>query len=129
MNPRTIRLLCVCFALVSSLVTRAAPPRVNPELQAWQKKVFNAIGTRWYREIESKRDLIAVGTVRLTFRITSKGRVKNLKIRSNTSNEASANICINAIVGAKLPPIPKNVVPELAHDWLELDIPFTIFAK
>lgn len=87
MNPRTIRLLCVCFALAFSSTEQAAPASVKPELQAWQKKVFDAIGTRWYHNLQKYEALVRVGSTRISFRIMADGRIKNLKIISNTSNE------------------------------------------
>ena len=132
MNPRTMRLLSllyVSFALTLFSTTEAAVPREKPELTAWQKKVFDAIGTRWYQNVQKSDALVHVGSTRISFRIMPDGRIKNLKILSNTSNEASANICIQSVRDAKIPPIPKNVLKDLAHDWLDVDIPFTIYAN
>jgi outer membrane biosynthesis protein TonB len=127
MNPRTIQLLCVCFALAFSSAVQAAPTSEKPELQAWQKKVFDTIGTRWYRELEVKAGLVTVGTARFSFRIMPDGHIKNLRLVSNTSNEPFANICIQAINGAKLPPIPQSVLKEANQKSIDFDIPFTIF--
>jgi hypothetical protein len=129
MNPRTIRLLCVCFALVFSLVTRAAPSSEKPEYSAWKKRVLDAIGTRWYREVQKHEALVAVGKTRILFQVLPDGRIRNLKVISNSSNEAFAHICITAIGDGKYPPIPATVLKDQPHKWCDMDVSFEMFSR
>src|SRR4029077_8827331 len=62
-------------------------------LGRYQKIVADSIGSRWYTYVEQKRDLINIGTLRLAFVIDRSGRVKNLKVTENSSNEAFASVC------------------------------------
>jgi hypothetical protein len=55
--------------------------------------------------------------------------VKNLKVRSNDSNEAFANVCLQAILDSKLPPIPEEVAEALPPEGLESEIAFTTFSN
>ena len=97
-------------------------------LGRYQKIVADSIGSRWYTFVEQKRDLITIGTLRLGFTIDPSGRVKKLKIAENTSNEAFANVCVQAVLEAHLPPIPEDVVTTLPPDGLEVDgLGFIIF--
>ena len=79
-------------------------------LGRYQKIVADSIGSRWYTYVEQKRDLINIGTLRLSFVVDPSGRVKDLKVTENSSNEAFASVCVQSVLEAHLPPIPEEVV-------------------
>ena len=91
------------------------------------KILLDAVGSRWYAFIDQKRDLINIGTTRVVFVVDRSGRVNNLKVIENTANEVSANVCIQSIQEAQLPPIPDDLADTLPAEGLDMDIPFTIF--
>ena len=97
-------------------------------LGRYQKIVADSIGSRWYVFVDEKRDLITVGTLRLRFYINRSGQVKGLKITENSSNEAFANVCVQSVLEAHLPPIPDDVANTLPPEGLEVDgLGFIIF--
>ncbi|HEU0208991.1 MAG TPA: energy transducer TonB [Candidatus Udaeobacter sp.] len=97
-------------------------------LGRYQKIVADSIGSRWYTYVDQKRDLINIGTLRLSFVVDPSGRVKNLKVMENSSNEAFASVCVQSVLEAHLPPIPEEVVKSLPPDGLEIDgLGFIIF--
>jgi outer membrane biosynthesis protein TonB len=97
-------------------------------LGRYQKIVADSIGSRWYAYVEQKRDLITIGTLRLRFDIDRSGQVKNVKITENSSNEAFANVCLQSVLEAHLPPIPEDVANTLPPEGLEVDgLGFIIF--
>jgi outer membrane biosynthesis protein TonB len=97
-------------------------------LGRYQKIVADSIGSRWYTYVEQKRDLINIGTLRLSFVVDPSGRVKNLKVTQNSSNEAFASVCVQSVLEAHLPPIPEEVVNTLPPEGLEVDgLGFIIF--
>jgi outer membrane biosynthesis protein TonB len=102
---------------------------VGTPLGRYQKTMFDAIGSHWYAYIEQKADLVSLGTTRVTFFVNRSGRVKNLKILTNDSNEAFANVCLQAILDSKLPPIPEEVAETLPPEGLESEIAFTTFSN
>ena len=72
--------------------------------------------------------MITVGTLSAHFFVDRSGKIKNLRIVSNTSNEAFANICLQSILDANLPPIPDDVAATLPSEGLEWDgITFTLY--
>ena len=95
----------------------------------YQKYVLDAIGSRWYALVEQKNDLVNIGTTDVTFVIDRNGHVKNLKIIANTSNETLANVCIQSIQDAQLPPMSEDVVAAVRPEGLPMEIPFTIFVN
>jgi outer membrane biosynthesis protein TonB len=97
-------------------------------LGRYQKIVADSIGSRWYTYVDQKRDLITIGTLRLRFNVDRSGRVKDLKITENSSNEAFANVCVQSVLEAHLPPIPEDVANTLPPEGLEIDgLGFIIF--
>src|SRR6266568_6823426 len=102
---------------------------VGTPLGRYQKILFDAIGSHWYAYIEQKADLVSLGTTRVVFVVDRSGRVKNLKVLSNDSNEAFANVCLQAILDSKLPPIPEDVAGALPPEGLESEIAFTTFSN
>src|SRR5438552_1199563 len=97
-------------------------------LGRYQKIVADSIGSRWYTYVEQKRDLINIGTLRLGFVVDRSGRVKNLKVTENSSNEAFASVCVQSVMEAHLPPIPADVAQSLPPEGLEVEgLGFIIF--
>jgi outer membrane biosynthesis protein TonB len=97
-------------------------------LGRYQKIVADSIGSRWYTYVDQKRDLINIGTVRLSFVVDRSGRVKNLKVDENSSNQAFASVCVQSVLEAHLPPIPEDVAKTLPSEGLEVEgLGFIIF--
>jgi outer membrane biosynthesis protein TonB len=117
--------------LAGSITNRgtSAVNAIGTPLGRYQKILFDAVGSHWYAYIEEKADLVSLGTTRVTFWVDRSGRVKNLKVISNDSNEAFANVCLQAILDAKLPPIPEDVASALPPEGLESEIAFTTFSN
>jgi hypothetical protein len=107
----------------------SSPNALGTPLGRYMKILLDAVGSRWYAFIDQKRDLINIGTTRVVFVVDRSGRVNNLKVIENTANEASANVCIQSIQEAQLPPIPDDLADTLPSEGLDMDIPFTIFAN
>jgi len=96
-------------------------------LGRYQKRILDAIGSRWYAFVDRQMDLITIGTTRVVFVVDRSGHVKNLKIVENSSNEALANVCIQSIQDAQLPPMPDELAAMLPPQGMDVDLPFTIF--
>jgi outer membrane biosynthesis protein TonB len=117
--------------LAGSITNRgtSAVNAVGTPLGRYQKVLFDAIGSRWYAYVDEKADLVKLGTTRVSFAVDRSGRVKNLKVINNDSNEAFANVCLQSILDAQLPPIPQDVANTLPPDGLETEIAFTTFSN
>jgi outer membrane biosynthesis protein TonB len=97
-------------------------------LGRYQKIVTDAIGSRWYAYTQSRGEMMGIGTFTVHFWVDRSGKIQNLKVISNTSNETFANICLQSILDAKLPPIPEDVAATLPPEGLEWDgINFIIY--
>jgi outer membrane biosynthesis protein TonB len=96
-------------------------------LGRYEKAVYDAIGSHWTFYMQQRGELATLGTARITFVIDRTGRVKNLKVVSNDSNESFANIALQSILDAKFSPIPEDVVSTLPPEGLDEQISFTMF--
>src|SRR5437879_467131 len=107
---------------------RSAVNALGTPLGRYEKIVGDSIGSRWFTYVDQKRDLISIGTLRVRFTIDRSGEVKGLKITENSSNEAFANVCVQSVLEAHLPPIPEEVANTLPPEGLEVDgLGFIIF--
>jgi len=100
---------------------------IGTPLGRYEKMIQDAIGSRWYAYVGAKMDLISLGTAQIAFSIDRSGRVKNLKVVNNSSNEAFANVCLQSIIEIQLPPIPEDVATTLPPEGLDEQITFTMF--
>ncbi len=98
----------------------------------YQKAISNAIGSRWYFKVNEHRDMLQGGTVDVRFTVKSNGKIEDLKVLRNTSNGNSLEYSLNAIQGASdsedIPPIPKDLVPQLKNGSIEVEFSFTILS-
>jgi hypothetical protein len=61
--------------------------------------------------------------------IAAGGKVRKVKLVSNTGNAADVSIAFRAIDQLRAPPIPPEVLAELDQDHLDAEESFTIFAN
>ncbi len=59
--------------------------------------------------------------MKVTFRLDRQGRVKGLKVVSRNSNPWVQETATRMIRVAKFPPIPKRVIAEQGHDWVDVE--------
>src|SRR5262249_23644277 len=100
---------------------------VGTPLGRYEKMVQDAIGSRWYSYVGQRMDLISLGTAHVSFSIDRSGKVTNLKLVRNSSNEAFANVCLQSVLEIQLPPIPEDVASTLPPEGLDEQITFTMF--
>ena len=117
---------------LSGAISNRGASRINAigtPLGRYQKTLYDAIGSRWYYYVEKDRDLVSIGTARLVFSVDRSGRVRNLKVANNSSNEAFANVCLQSVMEIQLPPIPEDVADALPPEGLDEEMTFTMFAN
>lgn len=107
----------------------SAVDALGTPLGRYQKKILDGIGSRWNYYVKKQADLVTIGTAHLSFSVDRNGRVENLKITGNSSNEAFANVCLQSVQEVKAPPIPPEVADVLPPEGLVIDINFTFFAN
>lgn len=117
---------------ITGRLTNRGPSAVNAvatPLGKYQKLVSDAVGARWYYYVKQKMDLVSVGTAHLEAQVDASGKIRNLRILSNNSNEAFANICLQSFQEAQIPPIPPDLAATLPDGRLPVDFFFTTYAN
>jgi outer membrane biosynthesis protein TonB len=132
MSSQTFRPIFLSLVLFSSTLPgnlQSALASAKPATKAYWLRAVNRIGPYWYQGVVKYGQNLAIGTVHLGFRINPDGRIENLKVLSNTSNQLLADISRHAIEATKLPPIPQEALAEQGHNWIEMDLPFSLLAN
>ena len=108
---------------------RAAVEANATPLGKYKKALSDAIGSRWNYYVRDQMGLLNIGTVEIRFTVTPAGKVKAPRVLSNTSNESFASVSLSAIMDAKIPAIPPEVVKLLENGGLEIDYSFSILGN
>ena len=114
---------------ISGRITNKGAPSVDAvatPLGRYRKSVIDAIGSRWYYHTNDKLDVISIGTAQVQAEVDATGKLVNLKLVSNSANEAFANICLQSFQEAQIPPIPPDLVQTLPDGRLLVEISFNM---
>jgi hypothetical protein len=97
-------------------------------LGRYLKTVSRVIERDWQNACRRHRDVATPGFLRVNFTISADGRVTSArKVEARDGGEASVWFTLNAVKGAKLPPIPADVVEMLEAGHLEMNFNFLFF--
>jgi hypothetical protein len=117
---------------ITGRLTNRGPSSVNAvgtPLGRYQKTVSDAIGSRWYYYMNSKGDLVSIGTANIQAEVDAEGHVQKLRVVSNNANEAFANICLQSFQEAHIPPIPPDLIATLPDGRMPVDFTFISYAN
>jgi outer membrane biosynthesis protein TonB len=90
----------------------------------FEKAVQDAVGSRWYYYVRERGDLINIGTVEIRFYVRPDGKVENVHVIRNSSNETLASTSLQSIIEADIPPMPAELAPLLTEDRMEFMMSF-----
>lgn len=113
---------------ISNRGRSAVSAKATP-LGRYKKMLSDAIGSRWYFEVNRQMGLITPGTVELQFVVSSDGKAQKIRVLRNSSNESFAACSVGAVMEAEIPPIPKELLPMLENGRIEIEYSFTILSN
>jgi TonB family protein len=113
-----IPLICCAQAIAQS--GAAAETRL-PATALYQSQVSAIASQAVIPEFAKHRERLK-GSVKVTFRLDRQGRVKDLKVVSTNSNPWVQETATRMIRAAKFPPIPRTVIAEQGHDWVDVEV-------
>jgi TonB family protein len=90
----------------------------------FEKAVQDAVGSRWYYYVRERGDLINIGTVEIRFYVRPDGKVEDVRVIRNSSNETLASTSLQSIIEADIPPMPAELAPLLTEDRMEFTMSF-----
>jgi hypothetical protein len=106
---------------------KSAVDSIATPMAKYRKQVNDAIGSRWYYYIRDKMDLIAFGSVRISFVIDAQGHISATKVDSNTSNQSLADVSLRAVHDAEIAPPPRDPASPTSQEPLEWTLTFTYY--
>lgn len=119
-KPQTIK------ARISGGINKIGPSSVaarDTPLGRYTKALQDAIGSRWYIYMDQQRGLVPFGIVRLSFVVTSDGKVHNVEVVEGNRSGTLATISMAALTEAAIPPMPPDLAATLEGGRIE----FTAF--
>ncbi|MGI8957894.1 MAG: hypothetical protein ACR2II_13415 [Chthoniobacterales bacterium] len=117
-------------AAAHSKPIRSESDKLPPATARYIKKMEDRLGTYWYALDKIHLDELHVGTVTATFEIPAAGgKVRNVKVTSNTGGRSDALVALRAIDQFRAPPIPADVLAEAHQDYVVVEESFMIFAN
>ena len=88
----------------------------------------DAIGARWYFLVDERMStLVRTSEVKVHFVVTRSGKITNTHVTGKDPNTALADVSLEAVVNAEVPPIPADVASLLPDGQLEGDFAFSFF--
>ncbi len=93
----------------------------------YRKQVSAAIGENWNTLVAKRMDGLDQGAVKVRFKVDAKGVVRGIEIDRNTANKAFADLCIEAVSTAKIPPPPAEALPLMKAGLLEIPFNFALY--
>jgi hypothetical protein len=106
---------------------KGAVDSIATPMAKYRKQVNDAIGSRWYYYIHDKMDLIAFGSVRISFVIDAQGHISRTKVDSNTSNQSLADVSLRAVRDAEIAPPPSDPASPISQAPLDWTLTFTYY--
>jgi outer membrane biosynthesis protein TonB len=100
---------------------------VATPMAKYRKQVNDAIGSRWYYYIRDKMDLLAFGSVRISFVIDSQGHISRTRVESNSSNSSLAEVSMQAVEEAEIGPPPRDPSGASSEEPLDWTLTFTYY--
>jgi len=114
----------ITTAIILTSINPAARADPKADAKAFQKLVYDQIGSQWYKRLKANENDAVLGTIHVTFALSDDGAVRDLRVVSNSSNRLMAQLAFDAIKHAKIPRPPADV---LKHGEMLEDMTFTVY--
>jgi hypothetical protein len=126
----TILFLASCRIAPTKPRPSEKPAKHSATVAAYYKNMEDRLGPIWYQLTNIHQDELHLGTVETTFEIPAAGgKVRNLRVVSNTGGRMDELIARRAINQLRAPPIPQAVLSEIQEDYLLAEESFAVVQK
>jgi hypothetical protein len=103
---------------------RRRQPRRALLKKVFNKLLYDRVGAEWYARLQNHVDEVVLGTVHVSVGLRRDGTIRELRVTSNTANTPAAEVALDSIRHAKIPPAPPEL---LKHGRFEIDLSFKVF--
>jgi outer membrane biosynthesis protein TonB len=104
-----------------------SPEARETELGRYKAKIYRAIGSRWYLNVEIAKADLAIGVIKIRFYVQANGVVRNVEVVEDTGGQMLRTISVRAIVdSAPFEPFSDSMKAQLGDGYAE-EFTFTIY--
>ena len=97
------------------------------ELGRYKSKIYRAIGSRWYLNVDIAKTDLSIGTVRIKFFIQSNGVVSNVEVLEDSGSQMLHTISLKSILdSAPFEPFSESLKQQLGNGYDE-EFTFSIY--
>ena len=120
----------VLISIISAFVMQAATAsgatdELKPATFSYYKEINNIVVQRVVRALVAHVALADKSLITITFRVDGSGNLKDLRVASS-ANRYVERTSLRAVQSLKLPAIPKPVIAEQGHNWMDINIEINI---
>lgn len=87
---------------------------------AYDRQARGAVEKKWHALIRQKLDVVEPGHLTVRFYVNKNGKVEDARITYNRASPLLADVTLEAILMAEIPPIPKELLPVLDRERMEI---------
>jgi outer membrane biosynthesis protein TonB len=97
------------------------------DLGRYKRKLYQAIGSRWYAYVENAGSNVNIGEVTITFRVSSEGKFSNIEVISGSDSSPLCAVSKRSIFEAEnlIGPFPESMQQQFG-DYYDEKITFTV---
>jgi outer membrane biosynthesis protein TonB len=88
---------------------------------AYRRQATGAVEKKWHALIRQKLDVVEPGNLTVRFYVNKNGKVEDARITNNRASPLLADVTLEAILMAEIPPIPKELLPVLDRERMEIN--------
>lgn len=88
---------------------------------AYRRQATGAVEKKWHALIRMKLDVVEPGNLTVRFYVNKYGKVEDARITNNRASPLLADVTLEAILMAEIPPIPKELLPVLDRERMEIN--------
>jgi len=126
MSLRQHVLISLISAFVMQTATASGPTdELKPATFSYYKEINNIVVVRVVRALVEHVTLANKGLITITFRVDGSGNLKDLRVASS-ANRYVERTSLRAVQSLKLPAMPKSVIAEQGHNWMDINIEINI---
>lgn len=127
MSLRQHVLISIISAFVMQTATASGPSdELKPATFSYYKEINNIVVQRVVRALVVDIARADKSLITITFRLDGSGSLKDLRVASSSANRYVERASLRAVQSLKLPAIPKRVIAEQGHNWMDINIEINI---
>ncbi len=88
---------------------------------AYRRVATSVVEKKWHALIRLKLDVVEPGNLSVRFYVNKNGKVEDARITYNRASPLLADVTLEAILMAEIPPIPKELLPVLDRERMEIN--------